>query len=124
MLTVATWTDGPTRALLPDGTQAEHEGGLLVLAFRTGQLARGRVEIEALALSFMQCESLAYRAYAGIEAAKSVWTEALSPFHEKMEAMAQMLSAEGRPATRHASCSCCSRAVSRRAPYRTGWAVT
>jgi hypothetical protein len=72
MLTVVTWAEGATKVLLPDGARVEHEAGMLLLAFRTGQLARGRGEIEALALAYMQCESLAQRAAAGIEAAKTL----------------------------------------------------
>ncbi|KAL1511094.1 hypothetical protein AB1Y20_005916 [Prymnesium parvum] len=99
VLTVVTWTERETRVLLPDGTEVEHEEGMLLLAFRTGQLARGRMEIEALATLYMQCEALADRATTAIEAAKSVWSEAISPFHDKMESMRQMLVKEGRPAS-------------------------
>jgi hypothetical protein len=50
-LTVVVRTKARAHALLPDGTRQEHEAGTLLLAFRTGQLSRSRMEISALALS-------------------------------------------------------------------------
>ena len=53
-LTVVLRTASETAVMLPDGTRQQHEAGLLLLSFRTGQLARSRQEIAALALSSMQ----------------------------------------------------------------------
>ena len=90
-LTVVVLTSGPTQAILPDGGKQEHKPGTLVLAFRTGQLTRSRVEIRALALAFMQCEALATRARGGLEVAQKVWSDAVAPLHSKMKHLASEL---------------------------------
>ena len=94
-LVVVAHTTGTSHALLPDGTRNEYQPGHLLLAFRTGQLARARLEIGALARSFVQCEALQARARGTVNAVGKMWSEALTPLHEKMGEVAQRLIPRG-----------------------------
>lgn len=96
-LTVILQTSERANALLPDGTRQEHAPGTLLLAFRTGQLTRMRLEIRCLALSFMQCEALAARARLGLETCQRLWTDAASPLHAKFTALRTELARADRP---------------------------
>ena len=98
-LTVIVQAAAPATSLLPDGQRQEHAPGTLLLAFRTGQLTRAHLEIRALALSYMQCEALASRARAALEAAQRVWQEAVAPLHAKMASLERALRAAHRPGT-------------------------
>ena len=98
-LTVVLRTSAETSVMLPDGTRQQHEPGVLLLSFRTGQLARSRQEIGALALACLQCDALAQRAYAAVATAERVWREAIEPLHQKLAKMGDVLRENGRQST-------------------------
>ena len=98
-LTAVVRASAPSTFTLPDGSTQTCPAGLLALGFRTGQLSRARLEIRALALAYMQADALAERANAAVGLAKRAWSDALSPFHEKMAAMQREISDAGRGST-------------------------
>ena len=98
-LTAVVRASAPSTFTLPDGSTQTRPAGLLALGFRTGQLSRARLEIRALALAYMQADALAERANAAVGLAKRAWSDALSPFHEKMASMQRDITDAGRGST-------------------------
>ena len=98
-LTAVVRASAPSTFTLPDGSTQTRPAGLLALGFRTGQLSRARLEIRALALAYMQADALAERANAAAGLAKRAWSDALSPFHEKMASMQRDITDAGRGST-------------------------
>ena len=86
-LTAVLRTTTATRVLLPDGTWERHPAGHLLLAFRTGQLGRSRLEIHALALASMQCDALCERVRLAIDSGEAVWRDAVKPLDDKLQAL-------------------------------------
>ncbi len=94
VLTAIVRTARPTTVSLSDGTREQYGPGALVLAFRTGQLSRARLEIEALARAYMRASALAERVAGAVALARTLWEEAVSPLWEKLGQLAHEVKLE------------------------------
>ena len=94
LLTAVVRTANITTVCKSDGTQEMHAPGALVLAFRTGQLSRARLEIEALARAHARASAIADRVSGVISLAQTIWKEAILPLEAKLGALAKEVDAE------------------------------